>query len=498
MEKRSTDSMRHPRKPEVSRNSMHRSISAGTRIVRQGGSLFLLHLLLVSSSSYSQVFLDADSTGNAYARITSKGYGLEVPDVLHPVKHIAEPWDSLLRKHVFEFALHKDIDGDSNERIDRQRNEIKTYGPSPENMKASYGETHTYRWKFKLDAGFLPSSQFCHIHQIKAGDGPDAASPLMTLTPRAGSPDKLELIFTAPSGGSGGGKLKIADLTPFKGTWVEAYEKIKFTESGTYSITLRRVSDDSLLLIYSNNGIAMWRTGSTFIRPKYGIYRSLGSDLSLVPRLRDELVRFADISLAEGETSAPPQEPGGLRASAVSRGQINLSWTEHSSSEDQFRIDRSMDGATWSYRATARANQTSYSDTGLTASTLYYYRIRSENVFGNSDFSNVSTATTQGTTGVIEHDPTPGDFEFLSYPNPFNPRTEIQYRLPEANHVRLVIHDISGRHVETLIDGYRAAGTYRRTWDTSRIHGTHLVSGTYLASITVGNHKKSIRLLLIK
>jgi len=196
--------------------------------------------------------MDADSTGDAYARIVSRGYGLEVPDVLHPVKHLTEPWDQDLKKHVFEFVLHKDMDGDSDERIDRQKNEIKTYGPSPEDMKASKGETHTYRWKFKLDREFKASSNFCHIHQVKAGDGPDAGMPLMTITPRAGTPDKLELIFTAPTGASGSGKPMVVGLKPIKGSRVEAYEKVKYDDNGTFELKIRRVSDDSLLFNYVN------------------------------------------------------------------------------------------------------------------------------------------------------------------------------------------------------------------------------------------------------
>ena len=446
----------------------------------------------------SQVFMDADNTGDAYARITAKGYGYEVPDVLHPVRHITMPWDSILRKYVFEFALHKDIDGDGSERIDRQRNEIKTYGPSPETMKASYGETQTYRWKFRLDADFLPSSEFCHIHQIKAGDGPDASLPLITLTPRAGSPDKLELIFTAPTGMGGSGKPKIVNLAPFKGTWVEAYERIKYTETGTYDILIKRVSDDSVLMSYSNSNIAMWRSGTTFIRPKYGIYRSLGDSLSLVPKLRDEYVRFADFYLAEGEASPLPAAPGGLRVAAIASGRIDLAWTDNSNNEDQFRIDRSVDSVTWSYLSMAKANAISYSDTGLAASRKYYYRIRSENSFGNSDYSNTVGAKTPGTTGILEQQTVPAEFELGNYPNPFNPSTEIRYGLPRATRVRLSIYDINGRVIETLVDAFQDAGIHRYVWSASRIHGVPLASGVYMARISAGSSTKSIKMILTK
>ncbi|MFH0991100.1 MAG: T9SS type A sorting domain-containing protein [bacterium] len=468
----------------VDRKSSEKRMTSTIRSkrIRFRSAAILCSLLLLTSVMVCQVFMDADSAGDAYTRITSKGYGLEVPDVLHPVRHITEPWDPFLHKYVFEFVLHKEIDGDSNERIDRQRNEIKTYDPSPETMKASYGETHTYRWKFKIDSAFIPTSQFCHIHQIKAGDGPDAGSPLMTLTPRAGSPDKLELIFTAPSGASGSGKLNIVDLTPFKGTWVEAYERIRYTEAGSYSITIKRVRDDSVLFNVNRDNIAMWRTGSTFIRPKYGIYRSLGSGLSLVPILRDEYVRFADFYLAEGALNNVPEVPGDARAIATSHSSINLSWVDRSNNENLYRIDRSTDGSHWSYLATVRGNVTMYADMDVTASRVYHYRIRSENSFGNSDYSNSTTVATDGTTGIQEQRIFSPALHLANYPNPFNPTTTIEFSLPNSGYTILQIVNVLGKEVATLVDEFRRAGVYRVPWDAS-----HVPSGFYYSRLKAGN-----------
>jgi hypothetical protein len=56
------------------------------------------------------------------------------------------------------------------------------------------------------------------------------------------------------------------------------------------------MSDDSVLLSYSNSNIDMWRNGTTFIRPKWGICRSLNDST----RLRDEIVRFNDFYIAKG------------------------------------------------------------------------------------------------------------------------------------------------------------------------------------------------------
>ncbi len=90
-----------------------------------------------------------------------------------------------------------------------------------------------------------------------------------------------------------------------------------------------------------------------------------------------------------------PAAPGSLSASA-SGTTINLSWADNSNNEDGFRLERKT-GSTGTYAQIAQlpAGQTSYSNTGLQASTTYFYRIRAFNTAGNSGYSNEALATTQ-------------------------------------------------------------------------------------------------------
>lgn len=96
---------------------------------------------------------------------------------------------------------------------------------------------------------------------------------------------------------------------------------------------------------------------------------------------------------------SPPTAPSGLAASAVSSSQINLSWTDNSSNEDGFRIERATGGGAFSEIATVGAGVTSYANTGLAASTAYSYRVRAYNAGGNSAYSNTASATTQSGGG---------------------------------------------------------------------------------------------------
>jgi hypothetical protein len=267
--------------------------------------LALFASLAPAPSASSQITLNADGPGNTYELINSVlgGSAEEVPDCSDSSfgRHITEAWDSTLARYVFVFHIHVTPDNDRCINFDRQRNEIKTYGPSPAYLKGLYGDLCNYRWKFKLDTGFQPSPNFTHIHQIKAGDGSDADSPLITITPRYANPERLEIIYTAPTGLSGSGTKATAPLANFKGQWIEAFERTLYTSNGTYELTLRRVSDGFVLLSYTNSNLNMWRGDATFNRPKWGIYRSLNSS----NYLRDEQVLFANFCIGKGSDICP-------------------------------------------------------------------------------------------------------------------------------------------------------------------------------------------------
>jgi hypothetical protein len=160
---------------------------------------FLVQFFLIAATCYAQVTLNANGPGSTYELINSvlaPGYNaVEDPDASHTVfgRHIAEVFDATLNKNVFEFYSHVTPDDDPQTGSpDRQRVEIKTYNQSPANLIGTTGETVTYKWYFRVPTGYQPSTTFTHLHQIKPVDGDDG-DPLFTLTPRKGTPNKMEL-----------------------------------------------------------------------------------------------------------------------------------------------------------------------------------------------------------------------------------------------------------------------------------------------------------------
>ena len=95
----------------------------------------------------------------------------------------------------------------------------------------------------------------------------------------------------------------------------------------------------------------------------------------------------------------------------------------------------------------------------------------------------------------------PDDIQlFRNYPNPFNPSTTIQFRIPSINglngdgdNVSLAVFNTLGQEVATLVNETLAPGNYTVKFDAS-----HLTSGVYLARLTVGKFSRAIKLLYLR
>ena len=85
-----------------------------------------------------------------------------------------------------------------------------------------------------------------------------------------------------------------------------------------------------------------------------------------------------------------------------------------------------------------------------------------------------------------------------NYPNPFNPVTEIRYQLPAQADVRLVVYNMLGQEVRTLIQGVQRPGTYAVRWDGTNKNGQAVSSGIYLYKITAGSTVASRKMIFLK
>lgn len=130
------------------------------------------------------------------------------------------------------------------------------------------------------------------------------------------------------------------------------------------------------------------------------------SDDSLISLDRPlTFIYYDDTYLGEGVPPTPPTAPTSLTATATSEASVALTWADNSSDETFFEVQRSLDNTTWVSSVQVAANATSYQSTGLTGSTLYYYRVRSGNNTGVSSWATAS-ATTSAPPVVVPPPPT--------------------------------------------------------------------------------------------
>jgi hypothetical protein len=81
-----------------------------------------------------------------------------------------------------------------------------------------------------------------------------------------------------------------------------------------------------------------------------------------------------------------------------------------------------------------------------------------------------------------------------NFPNPFNPSTAISFDLPADANVKLVVYDILGNEIISLVDNkFTKAGTYKITWNASSVS-----SGVYFYKLTAGEFTATKKMLLIK
>jgi uncharacterized protein YoaH (UPF0181 family) len=85
-----------------------------------------------------------------------------------------------------------------------------------------------------------------------------------------------------------------------------------------------------------------------------------------------------------------------------------------------------------------------------------------------------------------------------SYPNPFNPETEIAYTLSVSENVRIQIYNIAGQLIRTYDLGYQPTGSYTVRWDGRNESGDATASGVYLYRIEAGPYNVTNRMVLLK
>jgi photosystem II stability/assembly factor-like uncharacterized protein len=123
----------------------------------------------------------------------------------------------------------------------------------------------------------------------------------------------------------------------------------------------------------------------------------------------------------------------------------------------------------------------------------YYWRVRSENLNGVSDWSEIRSFTTNSTTSVADQTIPDKITLHQNYPNPFNPTTTINYDLDSKQFITLKVYDVLGNVVVTLVNEEKPAGSYEVDFNALNVS-----SGVYFYKLTSGNFIETKKMVLLK
>lgn len=169
-----------------------------------------------------------------------------------------------------------------------------------------------------------------------------------------------------------------------------------------------------------------------------------------------------------------------------------LSWSASTSiSIDGFNVHRSDDSGETFVKINGalipRESGNSYRDETILAGMSYLYRIGAVSMEKEWYSQNVSLVVPPKPTTLYQN-----------FPNPFNPSTRIAFYLESPEHVSLVIYDVNGSVVRTLIDGARPAGRHTALWNGSNEGGRRIASGVYYYRLTAGKRSFTKKLVVVR
>lgn len=176
---------------------------------------------------------------------------------------------------------------------------------------------------------------------------------------------------------------------------------------------------------------------------------------------------------------------------------VVLSWSTASETDnDHFELNRRQLGGNWQNMGirvdgagnSASSNDYSFVDDNVTVNKTYQYQLVAVDIRG------VRTVTSEAEALVISGTAVVDEYKlYANFPNPFNPSTTITFDLKDATNVSLVVYDVLGREVTSLLNGYQVAGRH-----TVNFEAGALPSGVYFYRMETPQFTDMKKMMLLK
>ena len=188
----------------------------------------------------------------------------------------------------------------------------------------------------------------------------------------------------------------------------------------------------------------------------------------------------------------------GLQAN-VSDGVVNLSWNVSEANDLSHYIvyrGNSPDFTADEGSMIGETTEPGFAD-DVTELGDYYYVVTAVDIHENE--SDPSDAVNVTLLSLVDVHGLPEEYALhQNYPNPFNPTTTLRYDLPEDATVSVVIYDMMGRQVRTLVSGQASAGYHSTMWNATNDLGSSVSAGVYIYTIQAGQYRDVKKMILLK
>jgi hypothetical protein len=193
----------------------------------------------------------------------------------------------------------------------------------------------------------------------------------------------------------------------------------------------------------------------------------------------------------------------------INGSNVNIIWSTATETNNQgFEIQKQVDNrqsavGNWrsigfvpGFGTTTEMHHYSYTDESLQSGN-YQYRLKQIDFDGSFEYSNILEVTIDAPTEFTLEQ---------NYPNPFNPSTKIKYSIPSVTlrqaqsdiPVTLIVYDVLGNEVATLVNEEKPAGTYEVEFNVAQVSRPELASGIYFYQLKAGNFLEIKKMILLK
>lgn len=278
--------------------------------------------------------------------------------------------------------------------------------------------------------------------------------------------------------------------------------------TGAFPVRATFTADDSTIYVANRNDDAITAVqnsgGSSGVIGSINVgdwpfemVLGLDGNTLYVANFQDDAIGVVDLAAGTMvRTIALPDSPAGIHLdeTGTSLYAATGTWSVSIGPGPAFSIARS---GQFSVIDTATELITDQVVTGLPPAMLAVKEVRSIACIPSPFGDGLTVIEDLATTGIADFAPAPRVRLALRGPNPFSDRATLRYTLPAATPLNIMVHDVSGRRVITLVDGTRPAGDHEVSWDGRNARGDRVPAGIYVARLVTPGKVQAAKLVVV-